>query len=70
MAALYDVSLSTVNEHIKKIYEDGELTKKAVNWKFRIVQNEGSRQTKYAFQESVSQQTGQINVMITILSSF
>ena len=26
MAALYDVGLPTINEHIKKIYSDGELT--------------------------------------------
>ena len=26
MAALYDVDVRTVNEHIKKIYADGELT--------------------------------------------
>ena len=44
IAALYDVSLPTVNEHIKKIYEDGELTAEATIRKFRIVQTEGSRQ--------------------------
>lgn len=44
MAALYDVSIPTVNEHIKKIYDDGELTEEATIGKFRIVQTEGSRQ--------------------------
>ncbi len=44
MAQLYDVSLPTVNEHIKKIYDDGELAEKATIRKFRIVQTEGSRQ--------------------------
>lgn len=44
MAQLYDVSLPTINEHIKKIYEDGELTEEATIRKFRIVQTEGSRQ--------------------------
>lgn len=29
MAALYDVGLPTINEHIKKIYADGELTEEA-----------------------------------------
>ena len=43
MAQLYDVSLSTINEHIKKIYSDGELIKKATIRKFRIVQKEGTR---------------------------
>ena len=44
MAALYDVGLPTINEHIKKIYSDGELTGEATIRKFRIVQNEGGRQ--------------------------
>lgn len=44
MAQLYDVSLSTINEHIKKIYGDNELTETATIRKFRIVQIEGSRQ--------------------------
>ncbi len=44
MAALYDVSLSTINEHIKKIYEDAELIEDATIRKFRIVQEEGARQ--------------------------
>lgn len=43
MATLYDVSLPTINEHIKKIYDDGELTEEATIRKFLIVQTEGSR---------------------------
>lgn len=44
IAMLYDVSLPTINEHIKRIYEDGELIEKATIRKYRIVQTEGSRQ--------------------------
>ena len=44
MAALYDVGIPTINEHIKKIYADGELTEEATIRNFRIVQTEGSRQ--------------------------
>ena len=44
MAVLYDVSIPTINEHIKKIYEDGEQTEEATIRKYRIVQTEGSRQ--------------------------
>lgn len=44
MAALYDVDVRTVNEHIKKIYSDGELTEQATIRRFRIVQTEGTRQ--------------------------
>lgn len=44
MAALYDVSVSTINEHIKKIYDDGEQIETATIRNFRIVQTEGNRQ--------------------------
>jgi hypothetical protein len=44
MAQLYDVDVRTVNEHIKKIYGDGELIDEATIRKFRIVQAEGSHQ--------------------------
>lgn len=44
MATLYGVSVPTVYEHIKHIYNDNELTPQATIRKFRIVQMEGSRQ--------------------------
>ena len=44
MATLYDVDVRTVNEHIKKIYTDNELSEEATIRKFRIVQTEGTRQ--------------------------
>lgn len=44
MSALYNVDVRTVNEHIKKIYADSELTEDATIRNFRIVQQEGSRQ--------------------------
>lgn len=44
LAALYDVSLPTINEHIKTIYADAELDEVSTIRNFRIVQNEGSRQ--------------------------
>lgn len=46
MSVLYDVSVSTINEHIKKIYDDAELVEEATIRKFRIVQTEGARQVK------------------------
>ena len=44
MATLYDVGLPTINEHIKKIYADHEQDEAATIRKFRMVQNEGSRE--------------------------
>lgn len=46
MAALYGVDVRTINEHIKKIYADSELTPEATIRKFRIVQTEGERQVQ------------------------
>lgn len=44
MAVLYDVDVRTINDHIKKVLSDGELTEEATIRKFRIVQTEGTRQ--------------------------
>lgn len=44
MAQLYGVEVHTVNEHIKKIFSDGELQEGSTIRNFRIVQIEGSRQ--------------------------
>lgn len=44
MAILYDVTTSTINEHIMKVYSDGELTQESTIREFRIVQTEGTRQ--------------------------
>lgn len=43
MATLYDVSLPTINAHIKKIYADSELEESATIGNFLIVQTEDSR---------------------------
>ena len=44
MSALYDVSVAAVSQHIKRIYEDGELIPQATIKKYLTVQSEGSRQ--------------------------
>jgi len=44
MAALFDVGLPNINEHLKNIYESGELTRAATIRKFRTVQAEGNRE--------------------------
>ncbi|MBP3521854.1 MAG: virulence RhuM family protein, partial [Oscillospiraceae bacterium] len=44
MAQLYGVEVHTINEHIKKIFSDGELQEAATIRNFRIVQTEGARQ--------------------------
>lgn len=44
LAALYDVEIPTINEHITKIFSDHELEPEATIRNFRIVQIEGWRQ--------------------------
>ena len=44
MAELFQKDVRTINEHIKNIYEEGELLPEATIRKFRIVQQEGSRE--------------------------
>ena len=44
MAELYGIDVRTINDHIKKIFSDNELTENATIRKFRIVQAEGNRQ--------------------------
>jgi len=41
MAELYDVNVRTVNEHIKKIFSDNELTEETVIRNFRITASDG-----------------------------
>ena len=43
LATLYEVETNTINYHIKKIFEDAELTELATIQNFLIVQNEGGR---------------------------
>lgn len=44
LVEIYQTSKSNVSEHIKHIFEDGELAKEATVRKFRTVQIEGNRQ--------------------------
>ncbi len=46
MASLFDVSVPTINEHLKNIYEQGEVTREATIRKFRTVQTEGNREVE------------------------
>jgi len=46
MAALYDVDIRTINEHIQNIFTDRELEEDSTIRNFRIVQSEGLRQVE------------------------
>ena len=62
MAALYDVNVRTINEHIKKINSDAELKEDWTIRNFRIVQEEGSRQ--------VTRNTKHYNIQMIIAVGF
>lgn len=51
-AELYDVGVSTINEHILNIYDDEELRPEATIPKFWIVQTEGTRQVNQVVKTS------------------
>jgi hypothetical protein len=44
MATLYDVSVPAINQHLKRIFTDNELTREATVKQYLIVQTEGSRE--------------------------
>ncbi len=44
LAELYQKDVRTINEHLKNLYEDGELTPESTIRKFRIVRQEGARE--------------------------
>lgn len=46
IAELFGVTVSTINEHIKNIYKDGELKETSTIRKFLIVQKEGIREVE------------------------
>ncbi len=48
---LYQTAKSTVSEHIKNIYDSGELAYVATVRKIRTVQNEGSREVTRELEE-------------------
>jgi hypothetical protein len=62
MAVLYDVSVPAISQHLKRIYGDNELERKATVKKYLIVQNEGGR--------SVSREVEHYNLQAVIAVGF
>lgn len=62
MATLYDVSVAAINQHIKTVYDDNELTQEATIKKYLIVQNEGERE--------VSREVNHYNLQMIIAIGF
>ncbi|MCC8196531.1 MAG: virulence RhuM family protein [Ruminococcus sp.] len=62
MAALYNVTVPAINQHIKKIYEDQELAPESTIKKYLIVQDEGGRK--------VSRNTDHYNLQMIIAVGF
>ena len=49
LAVLYEVDVRTINYHIKKIFEDSELTEDSVIRKFRITESSCSSESSKIF---------------------
>lgn len=49
MATLYDVSVSAISQHLKRIYLDNELEREATVKQYLIVQTEGDREVQRKF---------------------
>lgn len=62
MATLYDVSVSAINQHIKKVFDDAELEPGATIKKYLIVQTEDERQ--------VSREVDHYNLQMIIAVGF
>lgn len=62
LSTLYDVDVRTINDHIKKIYADDELSEEATIRNYRIVQTEGTRQ--------VNRNVKHYNLQMTIAIGF
>ena len=62
LATVYDVSISAINQHIKKICEDNELEENSTIKNFLIVQKEGNRQ--------VSREIAHYNLQMIIAVGF
>lgn len=62
LAVLYEVDVAGINYHIKKIYDDSELTPEATIKNFLIVQNEGER--------TVSREVKHYNLQMIIAIGF
>ncbi len=62
MAVLYEVSVPAISQHIKRIYEDGELIPEATIKKYLTVQTEGNR--------TVSRNTEHYNLQMIIAVGF
>lgn len=69
LATLYNVEVHTINEHISKIYTDGELTQEATIRNFRIVQTEGSRQVSHEVKHYVEENFNKTIPGITLWAS-
>ena len=46
MATLYNVTVPAINQHLKRLYEDNELTREATVKQYLIVQTEGNREVR------------------------
>ena len=64
MATLYKVTVSAVNQHLKRIFRDGELEPSATIKKYLIVQLEGKLVPKVSLRNIASPKTAYSKVIL------
>lgn len=63
MATLYDVSVSAINQHLKRIFDDGELIENSVIKKYLITATDGKNyQTNHYNLQAIIQYKGGIGL--------
>ena len=55
MAELFQTTQQNISQHIRNIFEEGELTSEATHKKFLSVRREGKRDVRRAYKESISE---------------
>jgi thymidylate synthase len=55
MAELFQTTQQNISQHIRNIFEEGELTQEATHKKFLSVRQEGGRDVRRAYKESIGE---------------
>jgi len=58
IASLYDVSIAAINQHLKRIFDDGELQRESVIKQYLITTSDGKRYNTKHYNRKVSHYTG------------
>jgi hypothetical protein len=61
IAALFEVTIPTINEHLSNLYSQGEMVKGSTIRNFRTVQKEGSREVARNVERDILDHHGKVS---------